>query len=80
MARRGRPPYPRVMMLHTQYVRWLYNLHDPGAEDLLYETGSVRNFVRLHLSGFLPEEATILTFRHLLEEHGLGEVSLRTQA
>ncbi len=37
-------------------------------EDLLYEAESVRRFVGLKLSGPLPDETTILNFRHLLEE------------
>ena len=42
-------------------------------EDLLYEVESVRRFAGLRLSGPLPDETTILKFRHLLERHGLGE-------
>ena len=42
-------------------------------DDLLYETESVRRFVGLRLSGPLPDETTILNFRHLLEECRLGE-------
>ena len=41
-------------------------------EDLLCEAESVRRFAGLRLSGPLPDETTILKFRHLLEEHGLG--------
>ena len=44
-----------------------YNLSDPGVEDLLYEVESVRRFAGLRLSGPLPDETTILNFRHLLE-------------
>jgi IS5 family transposase len=54
-------------------VQLFYNLSDPGMEDLLYEVESVRRFVGLRLSGPLPDETTILNFRHLLEKHGLGE-------
>ena len=42
-------------------------------EDLLYEAESVRRFVGLRLSGPLPDETTILNFRHLLEEGRLGQ-------
>ena len=41
-------------------------------EDMLYEVESVRRFVGLRLPGPLPDETTILNFRHLLEEHELG--------
>ena len=42
-------------------------------KDMLYEVESVRRFVGLKLSGPLPDETTILNFRHLLEEHELGQ-------
>ena len=34
---------------------------------------SVRRFAGLRGTGALPDETTILNFRHLLERHGLGE-------
>ena len=54
-------------------MQLFYNLSDPGMEDLLYEVESVRRFVGLRLTEALPDETTILNFRHLLEKHGLGE-------
>ena len=55
-------------------VRLFYNVSDPGMEDLLYEVESVRRFAGLRLSGPLPDETTILNFRHLLEtQMGLFE-------
>ena len=42
-------------------------------EDLLYESDPVRRFVGLRLSGPLPDETTILNFRHLLERDNLGQ-------
>ncbi len=72
-AGRGRRPYPLSVMLRVHCVQLFYNLSDPGMEDLLYEVESVRRFVGLRLSGPLPDETTILNFRHLLEKHGLGE-------
>ena len=72
-AGRGRRPYPLSVMLRVHCVQLFYNLSDPGMEDLLYEVESVRRFVGLRLSGALPDETTILHFRHLLEKHALGE-------
>ena len=72
-AGRGRRPYPLGVMLRVHCVQLFYNLSDPGTEDLLYEVESVRRFAGLRLSGPLPDETTILHFRHLLERHGLGE-------
>ena len=73
---RGRHPYPLPVMLRTHCVQLCYNLSDPGLEDLLYESEPVRRFVGLKLSGPLPDETTILNFRHLLERHNLGQVLL----
>ena len=60
-------------MLRIHCVQLFYNLSDPGMEDLLYEVESVRRFVGLKLTGPLPDETTILKFRHRLEEHDLEE-------
>ena len=72
-AGRGRRRYPLSVMLRVHCVQLFYNLSDPGMEDLLYEVESVRRFVGLRLTEALPDETTILNFRHLLERHGLGE-------
>ena len=71
-AGRGRRPYELSVMLRIHCVQLFYNLSDPGMEDLLYEVESVRRFVGLRLSEALPDETTILHFRHLLERHALG--------
>ncbi len=71
-AGRGRHPYPLAVMLRIHCVQLFYNLSGPGMEDLLYESDPVRRFVGLKLSGPLPDETTILNFRHLLEKHSLG--------
>ena len=72
-AGRGRRPYPLSVMLRVHCVQLFYNLSDPGMEDLLYEVVSVRRFVGLRLTEALPDETTILNFRHLLEKYDLGE-------
>ena len=74
---RGRQPCPLSVMLRTHCVQLFYNLSDPGMEDLLYESDPVRRFVGLKLSGHLPDETTILNFRHLLEKHKLGQGLLK---
>ena len=72
-AGRGRRPYELSAMLRIHCVQLFYNLSDPGMEDLLYEAESVRRFVGLRLPDPLPDETTILNFRHLLEERRLGQ-------
>ena len=76
-AGRGRHPYRLPGHAPTHCVQLFYNLSDPGMEDLLYESDPVRGFVGLMLSGPLPDESTILNFRHLLERHNLGQSLLQ---
>ena len=71
-AGRGRRPYPLAVMLRIHCVQLCYNLSDPAMEDLLYEAESVRRFCGLTLTEAIPDETTILHFRHLLERHDLG--------
>ena len=59
-------------MLRIHCVQLCYNLSDPAMEDLLYEAESVRRFCGLTLIEAIPDESTILHFRHLLERHDLG--------
>ena len=73
-AGKGRRPYPLAVMLRVHCVQLCYNLSDPGMEDLLYEAESVRRFAGLRMSDALPDETTILNFRHLLERNELGKV------
>ena len=69
----GRPPYPLRVMLRVHCLQLFYNLSDPMMEDSLYEIESMRRFARLRLSDRIPDETTILNFRHLLESHCLGK-------
>lgn len=69
----GRPPYPLAVMLRVHCMQLFYNLSDPAMEDALYEIESMRRFAGLSLSGRIPDETTILNFRHFLEQHALGK-------
>lgn len=71
-AGKGRHPYPLSTMLRIHCVQLFYNLSDPAMEDMLYEIESVRRFAGLNITGPIPDESTILKFRHLLEAHNLG--------
>ena len=75
---RGRRPYPLAAMLRIHCVQLCYNLSDPAMEDLLYEAESVRRFCGLTLREALPDETTILHFRHRLERHALGTALFET--
>jgi IS5 family transposase len=59
-------------------MQLFYNLSDPAMEDALYEVESMRRFAGLHLTGPIPDETTILNFRHLLEKQLLGKSIFQT--
>ena len=69
----GRKPYPLPVMLRIHVMQLLYNLSDPAMEDALYEIESMRRFAGLRMSDNLPDETTILNFRHFLERHKFGQ-------
>ena len=70
----GRHPHPLERMLRIHFMQIWFNLSDPQAEDSLYDIESMRRFARIELeSDAIPDESTILRFRHLLEEHHLAE-------
>ncbi|WP_444897184.1 IS5 family transposase [Microbulbifer sp. SSSA005] len=71
-GKRGRQPYPLSVMLCIHCMQLFYNLSDPAMEDALYEIESMRSFAGLTLSDPIPDETTILNFRHLLEFNQLG--------
>jgi len=68
----GRPAYPLPVMFRVHCLQLIYNYSDPAMEDALYEIESLRRFAGLRLIERIPDETTILNFRHLLETHGLG--------
>lgn len=73
-GRRGRPPVPLATMLRIYFLQQWFDLSDPAAEDALYDSEAMRRFTRVELNeDVLPDETTILRFRHLLEAHGLTE-------
>lgn len=71
-AGNGRPPLPLETMLRIYFLQIWFNLSDPGAEESLYDSESMRRFARIELcENDVPDETTILNFRHLLEKHAL---------
>ncbi len=70
----GRPPMPLEMMLRVYFLQNWYALSDPMAEETLYDSDAMRRFAGIELGDDrIPDETTILNFRHLLERHGLTE-------
>jgi IS5 family transposase len=74
----GRPPVGLERMLRLYFLQQWFNLSDPGLEDALYESPALRLFAGIDLGREpVPDETTILHFRHLLEKHDLGRKMLK---
>ena len=70
----GRPPQPLETMLRIHFLQHFFNLSDPAAQDALYDSDAMRRFAQLRPNfSTVPDESTILRFRHLLERHELSE-------
>ena len=75
----GRPSYPLATMLRIHLMQQWYSLSDPAMEDALIEVATIRRFAGIDLiSDRIPDETTILSFRHLLEKHDLGQQIFET--
>jgi transposase, IS5 family len=77
VAGQGRRPYPLESMLRVHLMQNWFALSDPAMEEALYEIASLRSFASLSLVEAIPDETTILNFRHLLEENDLAEDILK---
>jgi IS5 family transposase len=71
---RGRPPIGLERMLRIYFLQHWFNLSDPGVEEALYDSASMRRFAGIDLGCEpVPDETTVCKFRHLLERHDLGQ-------
>ena len=77
VAGRGRRPYALESMLRVHLMQNWFALSDPAMEEALYEIASLRSFARLSLNEPIPDETTILNFRHLLEANDLADDMLK---
>lgn len=74
----GRPPVPLQRMLRLHFLQHWFNLSDPGLEETLLDSASMREFAGIDLGVEpVPDETTVCKFRHLLERHSLGEQIFR---
>jgi len=72
VAGNGRHPMPMERMLRIYFMQQWYGLSDPAMEDALYDIESMRRFADIDIGvDVIPDETTILNFRHLLERHNL---------
>ena len=77
-GRNGRPPFELQTMLRLHFLQQWFKLSDLGMEEALFDTPLYRDFAQLDAHGRLPDESTILRFRHRLERHKLAEQMLAT--
>ena len=72
-AKTGRPPFAVQTMLRIHFLQQWFGLSDPAMEEALHDVPLYCEFAQLDAGmGRLPDESTILRFRHLLEEHDLS--------
>ena len=74
----GRRPHDLLLMLRIHFLQLWNNLSDPGMEEAIYDRNSFQKFLGFDcFGGVVPDETSILRFRHLLEEHGLSSKILK---
>ena len=70
----GRPPVGLERMLRIHCLQQWFNLADPAVEEALYDSTAMRRFVGIDLGREpVPDETTVCKFRHLIEQHELGQ-------
>ena len=78
-GKRGRQPFAVEIMLRIHFMQQWFSLSDPAMEEALHDVPLYREFADLEgPMRRLPDESTILRFRHLLEAHGLAAQILAT--
>ena len=76
-GKKGRPPFAVETMLRIHFMQQWFTLSDPAMEEALHDVPLFREFAGLdNWSIRLPDESTILRFRHLLEKHELAQQML----
>ena len=69
----GRPPFGIATMLRIHFMQQWFGHSDPAMEEALHDVPLYREFADLDTGvSRLPDETTILRFRHLLETHQLA--------
>jgi len=70
----GRTKTDALLLLKIYFLQQWYALSDPGVEEAIYDRNSFQKFLRIDLlAQTVPDETTILNFRHFLEKYSLTE-------
>ncbi len=74
-GKRGRPPIEIETMLRMYLLQCWFSLSDEGVEDAIYDSYAMRKFMGINFfEQDVPDATTLLHFRHLLEEKGIGKL------
>lgn len=78
-AGNGTVPYDLVLMIKIHFLQLWHNLSDPGTEEAIHDRLSFQRFLGYDcFGGRIPDETSILRFRHLIEKHDLSDKLLKT--
>ncbi len=77
-GKNGRPPFALETILRVHFMQQWFSLSDPAMEEAFFDVPLYREFAQLDSHGRLPDESTILRFRHRLEKHKLADQILAT--
>ena len=73
LGKTGRPPFASATMLRIHFMQQWFGLSDPAMEEALHDMALFREFAGLDAGATrLPDESTILRFRHMLEANNLA--------
>jgi len=74
-GKRGRPALGIEKMLRMYLLQCWFNLSDEGIEEAVYDSYAFRTFMRIDFGNEqVPDATTLLKFRRLLEEKGIGKL------
>ena len=77
-GRTGRPPFALETMLRIHFLQQWFSLSDPAMKEAFFDVPLYREFAQLNAYERMPDESTILRFRHRLEKHKLANAILTT--
>jgi IS5 family transposase len=79
-GKKGRKAKPVQTMLRMYLLQVWFSLSDEGVEDAVYDSYAMRRFLGWDFAvEQVPDATTLLHFRHLIEEHKLGEQLFESQ-
>lgn len=79
-GKRGRKPLGIETMLRMYFLQIWFNLSDEATEDAIYDSYAMRAFMKIDfMKEQAPDATTLLKFRHIIEDAGLGKAFFDAQ-